>query len=81
MGHKKHLNYEVLDQLSVSLSSKHAATKLLGSVLEADRRPFLAGPEVTLADVLGLGVAKNYNITTPSVNKWRENCARAGLKI
>ena len=72
---------EILDQLSVSLSSKHAATKLLGSVLEADRRPFLAGAEVTLADVLGLGVAKCHNIATPSVNKWRESCAREGLKI
>ena len=71
---------EVLDQLAVSLSSKHAATKLLGSLLEADR-PFLAGDQVTLADILGLGVAKSHNIATPSVNKWRENCARAGHKI
>ena len=71
---------EVLDQLSVSLSSKHAATKLLGSLLEADR-PFLAGDQLTLADTLGLSVAKSHNIATPSVNKWKENCARAGHKI
>ena len=79
---------EVLDQLSVIHSSKHAATKLLGSVLDQgeseggrNKRPFLAGNQLSLADLLGLGVAKNHNIATPSVNKWRENCARAGHKV
>ena len=79
---------EVMDQLSVSLGSKHAATKLLGSVLDQgeseggrNKRSFLAGNQLSLADILGLSVAKNHNITTPSVNKWRENCARAGHKI
>merc|ERR1711862_1024005 len=79
---------EVLDQLSVSLGSKHAATKLLGSVLDQGeseggriKRPFLAGNQLSLADLLGLGVTKNHNIATPSVNKWRDNCAKAGHKV
>ena len=58
---------EVLDALAVA-DSKHAVTKLLATYLE--NQPFLAGEKLSIADYLGLSVARTYNISTPSVHSW-----------
>ena len=62
---------EVLDSLSVA-DSKHAVTKLLGTYLESGK--FLAGDKLTIADYLGLSLARSYNVSTPNITKWIKRC-------
>ena len=62
---------EVLDALSVS-ESKHAVTKLLGTYLEEQN--FLAGEKLSIADYLGVSLARTHNISTPTVRKWIKRC-------
>ena len=69
----------MLDQLSACSASKHGATRLLSSLLEAGPA-HLAGPRPTLADLAGLSVARTLGIATPSVTKWVARCAQAGYK-
>ena len=59
---------------------KHNNTKYLGSSVESSDQ-FLAGDKISLADLVGLGVAKTWNISTPGVNKWRQRCSKLGYEL
>jgi len=66
---------QVLDEFSIS-TTKHSVTKILGCSL--DSSPFLAGDSFSLADIMGLGLARCHNIKTPSVSKWINRCKELG---
>ena len=62
---------QVLDSLATA-DSKHAVTKLLAAQLE--NQPFLAGEKLSIADYLGVSLARTYNISTPNIVKWINRC-------
>jgi len=68
----------VLDSLA-STETKHGFTKLIASALESNK--FLAGDQLTLADLLGLSVVKVYDIVTPQVKQWQTRCKNEGFSL
>jgi len=68
----------VLDSLASS-EGKHGYTKLVTASLEKNK--FLAGQQVSIADLLGLSVVKTNNITTPQVKEWQKRCKTEGFYL
>jgi len=69
---------EVLDRLAVT-DGKHSCTKLLTMFLEKTK--FLAGNELSLADLLGLSLMKSHNIEVPVVKEWQKRCKLQGFNL
>ena len=69
---------EVLDRLAVT-DGKHSCTKLLTMFLEKTK--FLAGNELSLADLLGLSLMKSHNIEVPVVKERQKRCKLQGFNL
>eukprot|EP00092_Neocalanus_flemingeri_P038732 GFUD01042174.1.p1 GENE.GFUD01042174.1~~GFUD01042174.1.p1 ORF type:complete len:752 (-),score=236.91 GFUD01042174.1:30-2204(-) len=68
----------VLDSLACT-DGKHSNTKLVTAALEKNK--FLAGEQLSLADLLGLSVVKVHNIVTPQVKEWQARCSKEGFNL
>ena len=68
----------VLDSLATT-EGKHGNTKLMAAALEKNK--FLAGEQLSLADLLGLSVVKVLNIATPQVKEWQARCKKEGFYL
>ena len=69
---------QLLDSFTIS-EGKHPNTKLLTASLEG--KGFLAGPNFTLADIMGLSAVKTFNIETPQIKEWKVRCKKIGYHL